>query len=156
MILYLYLRTVPTTIELLAECTYPINQATGLCLFSFLLMFQNALMLACDNFLSQPLSQDEMMHENCAGKGDTSHVEAKNYLPYTYFVVAWIGFCVFFFMIWFNPEMKRLNVDKGGLLQKKVHDVDEKDFPNESERLMLDELQNNGQKKTKFEKDENV
>ena len=110
-------------------------------------------MLACDNFLSQPLSQDEMMYQNCAEKGDSSHVEAKNYLPYTYFVVAWIGFCGFFFMIWFNPEMKRLNVDKGGVLQEKVHDGEEKNLSNESGRLMLDELQNDGRKKNKFEKD---
>ena len=103
-------------------------------------------MLACDNFISQPLSQDEMMYQKCAEKGDTSHVEAKNYLPYAYFVVACIGFCGFSFIIWFNPEMKRLNADKGKSPQKKEHDSDKNDCSNESERMMLDELQNDGQK----------
>ena len=111
-----------------------------------MVFLQNALMLACDNFLSQPLSQDEMMYQNCSEKGDTSHMEAKNYLPYAYFVVAWIGVCGFFFIIWFNPEMKRLNADKGELLQQKEHDGDKKDCSNESKRMMLNELQNDDQK----------
>ena len=103
-------------------------------------------MLACDNFLSQSLSQEEMMYQTCAKNDGTLNVKAKNYLPYVYFLVAWIGFCGFFFMVWFNPEMKRLNADEGKSLQMKEHNSDKKDCSNESERMMLDELQNDGQK----------
>ena len=143
----LYFRSAPTCVELVTECIYPINQATGYCLLSFLVFLQNALMLACDNFLSQSLSQEEMMYQTCAKNDVTLSVKAKNYLPYVYFLVAWIGFCGFFFMVWFNPEMKRLNADKGGVLQKKEKDGDKKNFFNDSGQLMLDELQNDGEKK---------
>ena len=69
-------------------------------------------MIAFENIIYRPLPEDEMNTQTCSEKNDSSHEQAKDYLPYTIFITAWMVVFGCIFVFWFHPEMKRTNADK--------------------------------------------
>ena len=98
--------------ELVVECTYPINQATSMTLIEFSGSLHTAAMMAFENIIYSHLSEDELALQTCSEKDDSSHEQAKNYLPYSIFIASWMAISGFFYLILFNPEMKRSKADK--------------------------------------------
>ena len=102
----------PTFLELTVECTYPIDQSMSTALIYFSSSVQSVALMAVEPILRNPLSESEMKKQTCAPTGDTSHEQAKDYLPYTIFLTVYVGIFIILYCIFFNPEMKRSNADK--------------------------------------------
>lgn len=71
-----------------------------------------AAMMAFENIIYSHLSEDEIALQTCSEKNDSSHEQAKNYLPYSIFIASWMVISGFFYVILFNPKMKRSMADK--------------------------------------------
>ena len=61
-----------------------------------------------------------MKLQTCASVEDTTHEQAKDYLPYTIFVQAYAALFIFLYVFRFYPEMKRSKVDKSGNQSDKI------------------------------------
>ena len=98
--------------EMMTEFTYPIDQCTSFSLLLFVTAIQGTFLMALESVLYRPLSEDEMEVQTCADIGDTTHEQAKDYLPYTIFVQVYGTLFLLMYLFLFHPEMKRSKVDK--------------------------------------------
>ena len=71
-----------------------------------------AAMMAFENIIYSHLSEDEMALQTCSENDDSSHEQAKNYLPYSIFIASWMAMTGCFYVLLYNPEMKRSKADK--------------------------------------------
>ena len=69
-------------------------------------------MMAFENIIYSHLSEDEMALQTCSEKYDSSHEQAKDYLPYSIFIASWMAISGSFYVLLFNPELKRSKADK--------------------------------------------
>ena len=106
--------------EMIAEFTYPIDQCTSFSLLLFANAIQGTFLMALEGILYRPLSEKEMEVQTCADKEDTSHEQAKDYLPYTIFVQVYATLFLLMYVFLFHPEMKRSKVDKSVLPTEKI------------------------------------
>ena len=67
--------------------------------------------MVVENILYRQMSEAELEKQTCAEKEDTSHEVAKDYFPYSVFVAVYSAAFVLLFVLFFDPEMKRSNVD---------------------------------------------
>ena len=123
---------------MIADCTYPINQGTTMCVMNFASYIQSGLMMAAENLIYRPLSEDEWIDQTCYETGSTTHNKLKDPMPYTIFIVSWTAVLVSTMLFWFNPEMKRSNAERRDAVEN-IPDNDNSNSPsNESEGLIFD------------------
>ena len=136
---YINFSVFPTLLELIVECTYPVDQATSTALIYFSSSLQGVALMGAENALYRPLSEKEMEKQTCAEKGDTSHETAKDYSPYAIFITSYAAFFVVIYILFFHPEMKRSNADKLLLKGDQEVNVTVSSSTNESDRLVKNE-----------------
>ena len=103
-------------LELIVECTYPVDQATSTALVFFSSSMQGVALMGAENVLYKPLSEAEMKKQTCSPPGDTSHEQAKDYSPYAIFITVYAAIFAILYIVFFNPEMKRSNADNAHLM----------------------------------------
>ena len=105
-------RILPTFLELVADCTYPINQGATMCVMQFCNYIQTGLLIAAENMMNRQLSKEELMKQTCYESGSSVREKQKDPLPYTILIVSWTTIFVLTYVFGFNPEMKRSNAEK--------------------------------------------
>ena len=125
----------PILLEIIAECSYPIDQATSLSFVYVSASIQGVFLMAIENILYRPLSEAELEKQTCADKEDTSHELAKDYLPYSVFVTVYMTAFVLLFTLFFQPEMKRSKADKLVLEKGRLANLNMSTATTESELL---------------------
>ena len=133
---YINFSVFPTLLELIVECTYPVDQATSTALIYFSSSLQGVALMGAENALYRPLSEKEMEKQTCSEKGDTSHETAKDYSPYAIFITSYAAVFVVIYILFFHPEMKRSNADKMLLKGDRDINVTVSTSTNESDRLV--------------------
>ena len=108
----------PTLLELVVECTYPIDQATSSALLFLSSSIQGVMLMATERFLYRPLSEKEMEKQTCSDREDFSHETAQDYTPFVIFITSYVAFFVILYALFFDPEMKRSNADHQPLEKK--------------------------------------
>ena len=126
----------PTLMELIVECTYPVDQATSSALLYFSSSIQAVALMLAETALYRPLSEAEMEIQTCSEKGDTSHEQAKDYSPYVIFITSYVAVFAVVYILFFHPEMKRSNADNVLLRDDKEDRVTMSTLTNESDRLV--------------------
>ena len=107
-----YFSGFPTILELIVECTYPVDEATSTSLIFFSSSLQGVELLVAELGLYRPLSEVEMEIQTCSEKNDTSHEIAKDYSPYLIFITSYIAAFAIIHILFFRPEMKRSAADR--------------------------------------------
>ena len=102
----------PCMLELVAETTYPVNQATSTALIYLSSGIHGSLMLAVEMKLKEPLQEEEMAIQTCSAIDDKSHETAMDYSFYVYFVQAYTAAAGLGYIFGFFPELKRTKADR--------------------------------------------
>ena len=102
----------PTILELMAELTYPVNQAASAAFIFFSCFIQTAVIIFIEMRLNEPLTDEvELKLQTCSSVDDKSHETAKDYSYYIYFLMVYSGLGLLGYIVGFNPEMKRTKLD---------------------------------------------
>ena len=98
-------------LELVVECTYPIDQATSTALVFLSSALQGVILMLLENLLNDPLDPEAMEIQTCTKEGH-QHQDPRDYSKYLNFlaVFVWVMFAIF--VVFFKTEMKRSNADK--------------------------------------------
>ena len=128
----------PIALELLVECTYPVDQvklwlreifrhhfdtkhsnfqAIGTAFMFLSSALQGVLLMVVENSLGYPLTKEEMKVQSCVALGEDGHQQPKDYSSYLNFITIYMLVLSALFMLCFKTEMKRANADE---LSKKV------------------------------------
>jgi len=107
-------------LELVVECTYPVDQATSTAFIFLSSALQGVILMFMENTLSSPLFGEEAMEiQTCKPHGTAGHEsdglhhqEPRDHSSYLNFlaIYIWVTFALFAFF--FKTEMKRTNADK--------------------------------------------
>ena len=124
---------------MIADCTYPMNQGTTMCVMNFASYIQSGLLIAAENLIYRPLSEDEWIKQTCYETGSTTREKLKDPMPYTIFIVSWTAVLVSTWLFGFNPEMKRSNAERRDALENIPDNGNINSLSNESEGLVFDD-----------------
>ena len=102
----------PLALELVVECTYPVDQATPTALIFLSSSLQGVFLMEIENYLGGPLTEEEMQIQSCVSLTDTGHQQPKDYSNYLYFITGYMMTFVIIFMIFFGTELKRTKADQ--------------------------------------------
>ena len=107
----------PIALELVVECTYPTDQATGTAFLFLSSAVQGCFLMMVENSFGSPLSPEEMLIQSCVevsadGVPDHGHQQPKDYSTYLYFITVYMSSLVIIFICFFKTEMKRTEADK--------------------------------------------
>eukprot|EP00096_Caligus_rogercresseyi_P007109 TRINITY_DN2459_c0_g1_i1.p1 TRINITY_DN2459_c0_g1~~TRINITY_DN2459_c0_g1_i1.p1 ORF type:complete len:493 (+),score=163.32 TRINITY_DN2459_c0_g1_i1:15-1493(+) len=105
----------PLALELVVECTYPIDQALPTALIFLSSSLQGVLLMAVENFMGGALSPEEMELQSCTLHGDAGHQQPKDYTSYLIFITLYMGFFVGIFVLLFKTELRRQIEDEAGI-----------------------------------------
>ena len=101
----------PIALELIVECTYPVDQAIGTAFIFLSSALQGVFLMEVENFLGKPLSEEAMLIQSCVAPDDPGHQQPKDYSTYLYVINAYMIFFIIVFIIFFKTEMKRTKAD---------------------------------------------
>ena len=101
----------PIALELIVECTYPVDQAIGTAFIFLSSALQGVFLMEVENFLGKPLSEEAMLIQSCVAPGDSGHQQPKDYSTYLYVINSYMVFFIIVFIIFFKTEMKRTKAD---------------------------------------------
>lgn len=101
----------PLGLELVVECTYPIDQATGTAFLFLSSAIQGVLLMQVENLVGQPLSPEKMKIQSCVALDDQGHQQPKDYGTYLNFITCYMIFFVLLFVLFFRTKMNRTNAD---------------------------------------------
>jgi FLVCR family MFS transporter 7 len=101
----------PLALELIVECTYPVDQAIGTAFIFLSSALQGVFLMEIENYLGEPLSEEKMQIQSCVASGDLGHQQPKDYSTYLYVINGYMIFFIVAFIIFFKTEMKRTNAD---------------------------------------------
>ena len=123
----------PIALELLVECTYPVDQvklwlreifrhhfdtkhsnfqAIGTAFMFLSSALQGVLLMVVENSLGYPLTEEEMKIQSCVALGEDGHQQPKDYSSYLNFITIYMLVLSALFMLCFKTEMKRANADE--------------------------------------------
>ena len=101
----------PLALELIVECTYPVDQAIGTAFIFLSSALQGVFLMEIENFLGEPLSEEAMKIQSCVAPGDEGHQQPKDYTTYMYVINGYMIVFIVVFIIFFKTEMKRTKAD---------------------------------------------
>ena len=106
----------PLTLELIAEATYPVNQAASASIVYLWSGLIGSLMIGAELGLDPaPIYGEETLQKSvqtCSAEGDSGHEVAKDYSGYVYFLIGCILALEVIYICGFFPEMKRSKADR--------------------------------------------
>ena len=103
--------------------------------------------MAVENILYGALSEADMLKQTCSETDDTSHELAKDYLPYSIFIVVYTTVFIILYILFFCPEMKRSIADTLIAPPDNVETVVESHNTTESVTLLSKNVNHDGQKR---------
>ena len=106
----------PLTLELIAEATYPVNQAASASIVYLWSGLIGSMMIGAELGLDPRSSVDSENQadsvQTCSAAGDSAHEVAKDYSSYVYFLIGCIAALEVIYVCGFYPEMKRSKADR--------------------------------------------
>jgi len=104
-------------LELVVECTYPVDQATSTAFIFLSSALQGVILMFLENVLSGPLDAEAIKIQVCTKTGSEGddghgHQEARDYSSYLNFLAIFVWSIFALFAFCFQTEMKRSNADK--------------------------------------------
>jgi len=105
----------PICLDLIIECTYPINEAIGTAFIFLSSALQGVILMVAENHLSENLSNEEMKIQVCVETTDDwtkGHQQPQNYSNYLTMMTVYIISISSLFLFFFKTELKRTNADK--------------------------------------------
>jgi len=101
----------PLALELVVECTYPVDQAAGTAFLFLSSAIQGVILMLAENGLGRPLTEDEMLVQSCVAAGESGHQQPKDYGSYLTFITVYMSSLIIVFALFFRTEMKRTLAD---------------------------------------------
>lgn len=101
----------PLALELVVECTYPVDQATTTAFIFLSSALQGVLLMEVENYLGTPLTDEEMLIQTCVSPDDHGHAQPKHYGSYLNFLAIYTIIISLIFMVFFRTDMKRTLAD---------------------------------------------
>ena len=105
----------PLALELVVECTYPVDQAIGTAFLFLSSAIQGVLLMQVEHYLGSPLSEAEMEVQSCVEPGEDGHQQPKNYGSYLNFITVYMIVLILIFMAFFRTDMKRTRADEAAV-----------------------------------------
>ena len=101
----------PLTLELIAETTYPVNQAISNSIVMILPGLFGSMLIGAELGLSKTVATG-VVYQTCSEAGDSAHEVAKDYTTYVHFLVGWNVAMWAIYVCGFFPELNRSKVDR--------------------------------------------
>lgn len=103
----------PLALELIVECTYPIDQAIGTAFIFLSSALQGVFLMEIENYMGNPLtSEEDLKIQSCVAEGDSGHQQPKDYSSYLNFITGYMLVLSVLFMLCFSTVMHRTNADE--------------------------------------------
>ena len=102
----------PLTLELIAETTYPVNQAISNSIVMILPGLFGSMLIGAELGLSTTATATEGGVQTCSEAGDLAHEVAKDYTSYVHFLVGWNVAMWAVYVCGFFPELNRSRADR--------------------------------------------
>jgi FLVCR family MFS transporter 7 len=125
----------PVALELLVECTYPLDQAIGTAFIFLSSALQGVLLMELENHISSDLSKEKMEIQTCVDPSDHGHQQPKDYSNYLNFITVYMLLLGLLFMLFFKTEMKRTNADDSSKKAQIMSDPENQGTVEETESL---------------------
>ncbi|XP_040578384.1 solute carrier family 49 member A3 [Lepeophtheirus salmonis] len=101
----------PLALELVVECTYPLDQATPTALIFLSSSLQGVFLMVIENYMGKPLTPEEFSLQSCISHKDFGHQQPKDYTDYLIFITSYMIIFILVFLVFFKTELRRQNVD---------------------------------------------
>merc|ERR1711971_500877 len=125
----------PVALELLVECTYPLDQAIGTAFIFLSSALQGVLLMELENHISSDLTEEKMDIQKCVDPSDHGHQQSKDYSNYLNFITVYMLLLGLLFMLFFKTEMKRTNADDSSKKAQIMSDPENQGTVEETESL---------------------
>ena len=106
----------PLTLELIAETTYPVNQAISNSIVMILPGLFGSMLIGAELGLSTTAATTTdggvVVLQTCSEAGDLAHEVAKDYTSYVHFLVGWNVAMWAVYVCGFFPELNRSRADR--------------------------------------------
>ena len=104
----------PLTLELIAETTYPVNQAISNSIVMILPGLFGSMLIGAELGLSTTATTATggVLIQTCSEAGDLAHEVAKDYTSYVHFLVGWNVAMWAVYVCGFFPELNRSRADR--------------------------------------------
>ena len=106
----------PLTLELIAETTYPVNQAISNSIVMILPGLFGSMLIGAELVLSTTATlattEGVVVVQTCSEAGDLAHEVAKDYTSYVNFLVGWNVAMWAIYVFGFFPELNRSKADR--------------------------------------------
>ena len=103
----------PLTLELIAETTYPVNQAISNSIVMILPGLFGSMLIGAELGLStRATTEGGVVLQTCSEAGDLAHEVAKDYTSYVHFLVGWNVAMWAVYVCGFFPELNRSRADR--------------------------------------------
>ncbi len=101
----------PLALELVVECTYPVDQATGTAFIFLSSALQGVFLMQVENSFGGPLDEEGMSVQSCVLEGEHGHQQPKDYSSYLNFITVYMCSLIVIFIVFFRTELHRTNAD---------------------------------------------